>query len=292
MFLHLLSSSSYSNQEVGGINLEPGDLIFSRAIMAKKSLMSIKDVDVAFRSLLRAGWIKRKNHFKTGRGGDRRSTVSVISIVDWSDYNGYEKIASQQLPIIINSNTPVSPVENFEPSADPLVVENPKKGKKEKKSKVPFQEWQVHIEFIVDELNKAAKSNRGYDTLKTRELIARWLKAGYFLYDFGVMITYKAKEWMGTQFEDYLRPQTLFSAEHFQAYVEDSISSKSKGFIEKSKEYKSWWDKGTLLEQQEKWLKKVESEKPENIDQVRFEQAKKAVEELKNYPMDFEEEES
>ena len=42
------------------------------------------------------------------------------------------------------------------------------------------------------------------------------------------MIDKKSAEWLGTEFEKYLRPDTLFTPKHFEAYLNQNSSSEKK----------------------------------------------------------------
>lgn len=76
---------------------------------------------------------------------------------------------------------------------------------------VPFQE-------IIDHLNARAGTNYQATTKSTKEHInARW-KEGRRLPDFLTVINKKAQEWLGTDQEQYLRPQTLFGTK-FENYL-------------------------------------------------------------------------
>lgn len=73
---------------------------------------------------------------------------------------------------------------------------------------------------IIGYLNERTGKNfrAGSDNTK-RHIKARW-REGYTLDDFRTVIDKKAAQWMGTDMEPYLRPQTLFSAK-FEAYLNE-----------------------------------------------------------------------
>lgn len=78
---------------------------------------------------------------------------------------------------------------------------------------IPYQE-------IVAYLNQTTHSRYAHDSKrgkKTRTLInARW-QEGWRLEDFRYVISVKALEWLGTEHEKYLRPETLFGTK-FESY--------------------------------------------------------------------------
>ena len=76
---------------------------------------------------------------------------------------------------------------------------------------IPYKE-------IVDFLNLTAGTKYKSSTPKTKECIkARW-NEGFRLDDFKTVISKMSAKWMGTDFEQYLRPQTLFGTK-FENYL-------------------------------------------------------------------------
>lgn len=71
---------------------------------------------------------------------------------------------------------------------------------------------------IVTTLNAATGCNYKASSSKTRSLITARLNEGYTVADFKVVIAKKADEWMGTEREKYLRPETLFGTK-FEGYL-------------------------------------------------------------------------
>lgn len=76
----------------------------------------------------------------------------------------------------------------------------------------------IDYKYIVDFLNDKAKTNYRYQTSKTQSLIRARIKEGFTLNDFEKVITNKCSEWLGTNFETYLRPETLFGTK-FESYL-------------------------------------------------------------------------
>ena len=57
----------------------------------------------------------------------------------------------------------------------------------------------------------------------TRENIHARLKDGYTEDDFKTVIDKKFAEWKGTEWEKYLRPQTLFRPSNFEGYLNQKV---------------------------------------------------------------------
>lgn len=71
---------------------------------------------------------------------------------------------------------------------------------------------------IVDYLNQKAGSNYRAKTAKTQSFIKARLNEGFTEEDFKTVIDKKCAEWIGTEWEKYLRPETLFGNK-FEAYL-------------------------------------------------------------------------
>lgn len=96
----------------------------------------------------------------------------------------------------------------------------------ENTDKDPFKE-------IISYLNK--KRGKQYRLGRnTRKLINARLSEGYTVEDFKHVIEVKCAEWIGTDFEKYLQPSTLFAPSHFDEYLNSDIPSKKPSSQRKS----------------------------------------------------------
>ena len=88
---------------------------------------------------------------------------------------------------------------------------------------------------VIDYLNKATKKNFRKNTPKTRKLINTRLKEGFVEEDFYAVIDIKASQWLHSDMEKYLRPETLFSNK-FEGYLNET--SKKVEEVEET----GYWD--------------------------------------------------
>ena len=86
----------------------------------------------------------------------------------------------------------------------------------------PDQRYINNYIYIIGHLNKSTGKNFKASSSKTRSLIDARLKEGYTLEDFYKVIDTKTLEWKGTNFEKYLRPETLFGPK-FEGYLNESM---------------------------------------------------------------------
>ena len=71
---------------------------------------------------------------------------------------------------------------------------------------------------VIAHLNEKAGTNYKATTKKTQALIRARMSEGFTLEDFKVVIDRKCTEWMGSDMEKYLRPETLFGTK-FEGYL-------------------------------------------------------------------------
>jgi uncharacterized phage protein (TIGR02220 family) len=73
---------------------------------------------------------------------------------------------------------------------------------------------------VIDYLNNKANKNFRPTTKKTQSLINARIKEGFSLDDFKRVIDIKCSQWLGTEMEKYLRPETLFGTK-FESYLNE-----------------------------------------------------------------------
>ena len=93
------------------------------------------------------------------------------------------------------------------------------------KSKSDSKDKEKYIE-IVNYLNTATGSNYKPLAKETVKHINARLSEGYTIDDFKTVIDKKARDWIGTEQEKYLRPETLFGSK-FEGYLNQHVTKKS-----------------------------------------------------------------
>ena len=74
---------------------------------------------------------------------------------------------------------------------------------------------------VIKYLNEKANTNYRPSTKNTQSFISARLKEGFTVEDFKKVIDVKAENWIGTDFEKYLRPATLFGTK-FENYLNEA----------------------------------------------------------------------
>jgi uncharacterized phage protein (TIGR02220 family) len=76
--------------------------------------------------------------------------------------------------------------------------------------------------YIVEYLNRKCNKNFKPTTKKTQSLINARIREGFTLDDFKRVIDIKCNQWLGTEMEKYLRPETLFGTK-FEGYLNEKM---------------------------------------------------------------------
>ena len=112
-------------------------------------------------------------------------------------------------------------------------VAKPVKEKKPRQTQVKPKSDDELITQIIDFLNECTgKSYKATSKVAIININAR-LKEGYTKDDFIKVISVKATKWLGTKFEDYLTPNTLFGNK-FESYLNENI------IVEKTKQQNAY----------------------------------------------------
>ena len=96
---------------------------------------------------------------------------------------------------------------------------------KDSKGKDSISIVEQNVIDIVKHLNERAGTKYKPTTKRTIQSINARLSEGYTVDDFFTVIDKKCGEWKGTRYEQYLTPNTLFSPEHFERYLNQNIVS-------------------------------------------------------------------
>lgn len=134
-----------------------------------------------------------------------------------------------------NIKTPY--LENCEESNTGLVIHNSNTYNVGQPDNVP------PYQSIIKYLNKKTNKNFKYSTSKTKRLINQRWKEGFRYKDFEHVINLKTKDWLDTDMNLYLRPETLFGPK-FESYLNSKPAKKdsSHNNHKLNKEQSTDWD--------------------------------------------------
>lgn len=97
----------------------------------------------------------------------------------------------------------------------------------------------VEYDEIISYLNEKADTHYKSNNKQTRKHINARLNEGFTVNDFKTVIDKKCNEWLGTEYEKYLRPDTLFAGK-FESYLNQlgNVKSETNETNEKVEELK------------------------------------------------------
>ena len=102
------------------------------------------------------------------------------------------------------------------------------------------------IKDVIDYLNLKIGSKYKHTTKVTKESINARFKEGFTLEDFKCVIDKKYDEWHGTEYEQYLRPQTLFGTK-FESYLNAPAKKNNNGWNYLDEEFKKIQEKNDIF---------------------------------------------
>ncbi len=220
LFLHLLLTASFKDGRYMGYEVKAGQCIVGRRALAKQTGLTEQQVRTALKRLEKTGEITLKpTHLFT-----------VITIENWALY--------QTDSIFINPRSNHQ-ATHHQPTSNPPSTTS-KECKESKNDKNVNSIYIAAVEEIVDYLNETTSSNYRCSTKSTINLISARLKDGYSVDDIKLVIWKKSKEWLGTEYQKYLTPQTLFG-NNFEKYLEQKIADAPEK-TNKTNELNSFYD--------------------------------------------------
>ena len=190
----------YMLSKPAGWNYNPKDI-------ANNSKDGLESVYSGLKELIEAKYISRRKN--------KNGTVDYFVFEDKEENNiiDYQEKPNQEKP------NQEKPNQDF---ADVLIIKdsnNTEYSKKELNNKENIKE----IEEIVNHLNLKAGTKYKSNSKNTTKHIKARLNDGYTLEDFKTVIDKKCSEWLNTDMEKYLCPDTLFGSK-FEKYLNQKIN--------------------------------------------------------------------
>lgn len=132
-------------------------------------------------------------------------------------FNGRQRILQSRLAKFARQNSKVckADVQNLQESNIDSNIDISSSIKKEYKESPQDSDFTA---AVVDYLNEKAGTHYRAGVAKTQSLIKARANEGFTEADFRTVIDKKCADWIGTEYEQYLRPQTLFGTK-FESYL-------------------------------------------------------------------------
>lgn len=90
--------------------------------------------------------------------------------------------------------------------------------------------------LVIEKLNDLANTSYKATTKKTQSLIRARVEEGFTVEDFYKVIEIKVSDWKGTEFEKYIRPETLFGSK-FENYLNQKVKPKQEKTINEDTDF-------------------------------------------------------
>lgn len=131
-----------------------------------------------------------------------------------------EKRAKQKLLIESSKKSSDKSDDNSaDTSSDVVALEEDKEKEEEREEDIDIN---IYSE-IIDYLNSKANTNYRVNNKKTRASINARIAEGFTIDDFKKVIDIKSSEWLNTNMQQYLRPETLFGTK-FEGYLNQKVT--------------------------------------------------------------------
>lgn len=205
VWMYLLLNATHKEYAAmfGGskIMLQPGQLITGRKAIAEKFNISESKVQRILKSFESEQQIEQQN-------GNKNRLITVLSWLDYqSDEQQYEQQVNNKRTTTeqqVNTNKNVKNIENVKNDKNVIDILS-------SKPDIPYSE-------IISYLNEKAGTNyRSSSKVTQTKIKARW-KEFPDLIHFQNVVDNQVSKWKGTEWEQYLRPETLFGTK-FESYL-------------------------------------------------------------------------
>lgn len=124
----------------------------------------------------------------------------------------------QSFTSLTTSDSPDAPIVVDEVNANKEVS----KRNNRKKDTLSGKPDDVPYDAVIDYLNEKTGKHYRSKAAATRKLIKARFAEGYTLEDFKRVIDTKTSQWLNTDQDKFLRPETLFRPSHFESYLNES----------------------------------------------------------------------
>lgn len=196
---------------------DPAFLFYSSDFLTGTILMSNEQVGKYIKLMClqhQIGHLKEEDLYQII---DKKDTKILSKLVKDNDGNYYNK--RLELEIEKRSKHKEKQRENGLKGGRP---KNPNKTQTKPKRKPLENENEIEninvIKNIIEYLNKKTNRNYSYKAEKNKTVIIARLNEGYTEEQFKMVIDKKSKQWLNTKFNEFLRPETLFSNK-FDGYL-------------------------------------------------------------------------
>ncbi|MDE5671446.1 MAG: conserved phage C-terminal domain-containing protein [Eubacterium sp.] len=199
VFLDLLLFANHKDNMWHDKLIKKGSLVTSVNKISERNKLSVQQVKTALKKLEKTGEINKQ-------------TTNKYTLVTICNYAKYQDIDNDEIFVYQQSNN--NQITNNQQSGNNQITTN----NNDNNDNNVNNDKQNIYSSVVAYLNEKTGSNYKANTPKTRSLIDARCNEGFVLKDFQKVIDNKIADWKVTEYEKYLRPETLFSNK-FEGYL-------------------------------------------------------------------------
>lgn len=202
VFLDLILNANHKDKKYRGSTIRAGQLTTSYQAISDRTGVSIRSIRTVLKDLKTTHEVTCENmrHY------------SLITILKWDIYQGRD-----------------TPDDNLvtskrQPNDNLMTTNKNEKNEKNGKNNIYSRVSPENVEAIVTYLNKKVGSKYRHKAQKTISLLSARFSDGFEIEDFKRVIDTKSQEWLSTDMEKFLRPETLFGTK-FESYLNQKIEN-------------------------------------------------------------------
>lgn len=192
----------------------------------KKALELYKKLDLIYKDI--DGTLTIRNH-KEMVGSETSKAKLMRNLREKNDDNGNN--VTNELPKCYQNVTNDEVTMLHRERDKRIEKENRERDKRIEKEKEIKNSSFDFINEIITYLNSICNTNFKPNTPKTQTLIQARLNDGFSIDDFKTVIDKKSSEWLDTEWQKYLRPETLFGNK-FESYLNQVAKKSSNEILE------------------------------------------------------------
>lgn len=203
VFIHLLLEANHEGKKWQGRDIERGQCVIGRKALAEETGLSEQQVRTALDKL-------RKTKEIVTESTNRFTIVTIVN------YSLYQTCDEPNQPTDNQQITNKQPTDNQQSTTNKN-VKNIKNEKNERNI--------CDADEVIDHLNTRTGSSYRHSDSARKHILGR-LNEGFTVQDCKDVIDKKCVDWMGTDYEKFLVPDTLFRPSNFEKYLNQRIAPK------------------------------------------------------------------
>lgn len=207
-------------QNNNGVFLMSNRIAYTDEMLASIFRRDVNTIRLALRAFVQFGMIEIVDDVITIPNWNKHQTLDAYEKRKARDRIYQAERRAAQKALIQKSSEQSS---DSSADASPVIAFSDKEIDKEEDKEI--------YKSIIDYLNQKIGSKYKPTTPKTKTAIHARLSEGFTLEDFKTVIDKKCADWMGTEYEKYLRPETLFGTK-FEGYLNANVKKHTKAIDE------------------------------------------------------------